>query len=287
MKSGGGGIRRLAPLLLVSLLLHLAVFFAASGSYRQESAGRHMPPNLTVTYLEPGQDHENHPRTASPGPVAESEPRHSIRHESRLVTPSVTQQSRMPGTGAVPSSAPIQEGGAVRDVSRSIPSLTEAAPAATANTGNREMSPGTGLAGRVTGAGSGGASGVGSVTGAGRNEGSGPGGGQGIDPAGMAGGSSQRRTAYQDLVKRLIEAHKEYPFAARRSRHEGSCRRRFVLDRNGTIRLVELLSSCGHALLDEAATRAIMAVGAFPPLPDDFRGAEEAFTISMTFTLSR
>ena len=97
----------------------------------------------------------------------------------------------------------------------------------------------------------------------------------------------QRRAAYRDNLKRLIEAHKEYPYAARSSRQEGSCLRRFTLNRRGSIKRIEALSSCGYLLLDEAATRAIAAVGTFPPLPDEFKEAEETFTITMTFTLAR
>jgi len=92
---------------------------------------------------------------------------------------------------------------------------------------------------------------------------------------------------YQSQLKRLIEAHKVYPLAARRSGREGSCLRRFTLGRNGAVKRVDAVSSCGHPFLDEAATSAITAVGTFPPLPDVFAGTEEAFTITMTFTLAR
>ena len=99
--------------------------------------------------------------------------------------------------------------------------------------------------------------------------------------------SLPRRAAYQALLRRLIEAHKEYPLASRKSRREGSCQRRFVLDRAGSLKHIETISSCGHVFLDEAATRAIASVGTFPPLPDAFKGAEEVFTITMTFSLAR
>ena len=138
-----------------------------------------------------------------------------------------------------------------------------------------------------TGTGSGGGTTVGSVTGAGHRDGGGPGGVPGNGPSGTTRGSLQRRAAYQETLKRLIEAHKEYPFAARRLRQEGSCQRRFILSRSGSVKRIEALTSCGYILLNEAATSAITAVGTFPPLPDDFKGAEETFTITMTFTLAR
>ena len=99
-------------------------------------------------------------------------------------------------------------------------------------------------------------------------------------------GSTPGRGAYQAKLKSLVEAHKEYPLAARRSGREGSCQRRFVLGRDGSLKRVESLSSCGHPFLDSAATQAIIGVGTFPPLPEEYSGAEERFTITITFTLT-
>ena len=101
-----------------------------------------------------------------------------------------------------------------------------------------------------------------------------------------AGAWSSSRSAYQAKLKSLVEAHKEYPLAARRSGREGSCRRRFSLGRDGSLKRVEELTTCGHPFLDSAATRAITAVGKFPPLPEEYPGTEESFTITMTFSLA-
>jgi len=110
---------------------------------------------------------------------------------------------------------------------------------------------------------------------------------RGSDSPGSASGSlSRRRAAYQAQLKSLIEAHRQYPVAARKAGWEGSCQRRFVLGRDGSLKRVEALSSCGHPFLDAAATKAITAVGGFPPLPEEFPGGEESFCITMTFTLA-
>jgi TonB family protein len=105
--------------------------------------------------------------------------------------------------------------------------------------------------------------------------------------ASRTGTASARRSAYQARLKSLVEAHKQYPLAARSSGREGSCQRRFVLGRDGSLKRVEELSSCGHPFLDAAASRAITGVGKFPPLPEEFPGPEEGFTITMTFTLGK
>lgn len=143
--------------------------------------------------------------------------------------------------------------------------------------------------GTLKGSGSGSNGKGGSIAVSGGHGGRGPAGAQGTGASthGTAQAAGHQRAAYQELLKRLVEAHKEYPLAARRSRKEGSCKRRFVLSRSGTLRQVEALSSCGYEYLDDAATRAIRAVGAFPPLPDEIAGAEASFTVSITFTLGR
>ena len=114
--------------------------------------------------------------------------------------------------------------------------------------------------------------------------------GAGAGPAaasspGKAGAHRELRGNYQALLKRLVEAHKEYPLAARKSGREGSCRRRFLLRRDGSLQQVESLSSCGHPFLDAAATRAISSVGAFPPVPAEL-SPEEPFEVTITFALA-
>ena len=104
---------------------------------------------------------------------------------------------------------------------------------------------------------------------------------------GNSGTPSLRGGAYQAQLKRLIEAHKEYPLAARKAGVEGSCQRRFLLGPDGALKRVETVSSCGHPFLDTAATRAISTVGAFPPPPAEFAGSEEPFSVTITFTLAR
>jgi protein TonB len=262
VKPAGGGIRRLAPLLALSLLLHLAVLLAISGSIRQKPADSLPQLPMTVDYVDSG---------------------------ANLGRPLQNPASRTAAPReAAPKSRPVMvplQGSPVRDSSRVIAPIS-VLPVSTAKKGIMEMSLGKSQGGMETGTGSGGGSKVGSVTAAGHRDGGGPGGLQGNGPPGSTGGSRQRRAAYQETLKRLIEAHKEYPFAARRLRQEGSCQRRFILSRSGSVKQVEALTSCGYTYLNEAATRAITAVGTFPPLPDDFRGAEEAFTITIIFTLT-
>nr|WP_269145410.1 energy transducer TonB [Geomonas sp. RF6] len=84
-----------------------------------------------------------------------------------------------------------------------------------------------------------------------------------------------------------MEAHKKYPVAARRMRQEGSCQRAVILSRDGGLKGVETLSSCGHDSLDQAATGAIRAVGNYPPFPAELSLHEARFNVTITFGLSR
>ena len=144
----------------------------------------------------------------------------------------------------------------------------------------------------VTGTGSGT---FGSGTGAGANGGgtggsggaAGSGGGHGSGSAAARGTGVGRRRHYQLLLKRIIEAHKQYPLASRRHGEEGSCQRRFVLARDGSLKHVESVTSCDHTFLDEAATRAIVSVGKFPPFPAEMEEREASFTVTIIFSLSR
>ncbi|MDD2852796.1 MAG: TonB family protein [Desulfuromonadaceae bacterium] len=263
MKTGEGGIAGLAPLLLASLLLHLAVLVAAFNPGRQETGLRQMSTNMVVEYLTGGKNEVKKQGTA---PLQKT-------------LPPVSRRTLAHGVMAASVPQPRQIPVAVRSVQQ------RASPPGVPVTRSAASAGATGLSiGREA-----------------ETASSGPDPGAVIDRhaadsaivtqqnngTASAASSPLARVAYQEQLKRLIEAHKEYPLAARRSRREGSCQRQFILDHNGSLKHIESISSCGHPFLDEAATQAIAAVGTFPPLPDVFKGSEETFIITMTFTLAR
>ena len=289
MNAGGGGIRRLAPLLLVSLLLHLALLVVVQAC-RQRGADRRSAGPMSVDYVEVEAQRGARKEAAPLAPVAVT-PAAPLRLPTpRPVPPASVALPERPQparTVAPPPSARPVTGHAAPPAGG--PAGLGVAPLAPGVTGGGEVSVRTLGGGQGAGRGSGTGSGTGGapVTGATRHEGGAPGAAAGNSPGGGPAASLSRRAAYQALVRRLIEEHKEYPLAARRARREGSCERRFVLDRGGAVRRVEALTSCGHPFLDEAATRAVTAVGVFPPLPDAFPGTEAAFTVTISFTLAR
>lgn len=256
MKSDCGGIGRFAPLLLASLLLHLAVIMMATTN----AAKQYVSPSMVVEYLD---------RASHPG-----DPPHQ---KLQQVTPKPPERSATHSAATMPAPAPVAEPAV----------LTHKPMGEVTATVNRTPAENRGVrSGRDAVA-----SPAGAVPGSGSQQ-QVPAGPESIQRTSDAAASAQRdslqrRTSYQAEIKKLIEAHKEYPLAARRSGREGSCQRRFILGRNGTLKNVEVLTSCGHPFLDQAATSAITSVGKFPPLPDDFKGVEEAFAITIKFTLSQ
>lgn len=59
----------------------------------------------------------------------------------------------------------------------------------------------------------------------------------------------------------------EYPLLARRRKWEGTAKFLVELDREGSLTLLELSESSGHALLDEAGLRALEATKFLPGTP--------------------
>jgi protein TonB len=67
-----------------------------------------------------------------------------------------------------------------------------------------------------------------------------------------------------DDIRRRVQAALEYPPIARRREVAGETLVRFEIGADGRARDVEVLRSSGRALLDGAATRAVVAAGVLP-----------------------
>lgn len=317
-------LTRLNPLLL-SLLLHLAIVcFAGSGLLKREVSREAPSTGIVVAYLDPGDFEVTGKPGATQGGQAPTGS--SVAGQEQVPTGlAVTGQERAPTGSAVagqervparttPAPGPVPNAGQFlsQQAPLSAASLSTRLPAAESSgvkIGSFDPSPaGSGVPGAVKTAGNGSAESKGGAPAAAgaRNDGTKAGlaaatstahSGGGVLVGALAGGNSaathtpapspSRPGAYQAQLKSLIEAHKQYPLACRKSGREGSCQRRFLLGRDGILRRVETLSSCGHPFLDAAATQAITAVGKFPPLPEEFKGIEESFSVTITFTLAR
>lgn len=273
MSRGRAHPGRLDRLLLTSLLLHLVVLFAAGALLEREPLLVRAGSSMVVEYLDTGADkgaalagatsRQPVPTGAAPPGLPAAAAATPAAGRSAAATLPSPQQAPLPAA----SFSPARQGAAATEVKSGSADASPAGPGAARSHDSKGASP---VAAQLGGGAPGGAS-------------------VGVSPAvaPASGASVLRRGAYQSQLRSLIEAHKQYPLACRRSGREGSCQRRLTVARDGSLKRVEALSSCGHPFLDAAATRAITDVGGFPPLPEEFRGAEESFSITITFALAR
>lgn len=98
-------------------------------------------------------------------------------------------------------------------------------------------------------------------------------------------GTGSARSDYLALCRRLIENNKDYPLMARKGRIEGTVLVRCVLECTGKMKSSGVSKSSGSGLLDNAALRAVLSVGQFPPVPPELPGSELVLDIPITFRL--
>jgi periplasmic protein TonB len=109
-------------------------------------------------------------------------------------------------------------------------------------------------------------SGSGEMAGAGRGRG-GPGG-----PGGGSGGLAAAQNRYLSLIRARILAHRHYPPMARARQMEGVVHLRFTLAANGSLsRGVQIVKPSGFTVLDEQASRCVLAAAPFPPFPAELQ----------------
>lgn len=108
------------------------------------------------------------------------------------------------------------------------------------------------------------------------------GGGRGSGQGEGKGGGGQGRAGDPRLAEiwKRIDRSKYYPEAARRERLEGSPRVSFSIEQDGSIRDLSLKTSCGKAILDEAAKETIRRAAPLPFYP-------APITLAVTYELKR
>ena len=92
---------------------------------------------------------------------------------------------------------------------------------------------------------------------------------------------------YDGLLVAQIQRNKNYPPAAQRTNIQGRPVVRFTLARNGSLLSVELLKSCGHSMLDDAAVATIKRAAPFPPFPPELTQPENTWNVPVNFELLR
>jgi len=124
---------------------------------------------------------------------------------------------------------------------------------------------------------------------------SGSAGGDGDSAVGRPGGDATRSGAGVDLgalkkgynrsVFEYIQRHKEYPSLARRAGIDGRVVLDVVIGGDGRIQEVEIHSSSGHDMLDEAALETLRELNKLPSPPSELGWQRKRLRIPMTYRL--
>jgi protein TonB len=104
-------------------------------------------------------------------------------------------------------------------------------------------------------------------------------------PAVDSGLANQLEDQYRAALRDAIEKNKHYPRRARQLKREGSVVVRFIIERDGSIRNIEILHSSGMRILDDAALQAVRKTSAFEPFPDAIQREFWRFDLPMHYNL--
>jgi len=119
--------------------------------------------------------------------------------------------------------------------------------------------------------------------GSGRALGTPDGGAAGSERVGGAAGAAT--DPYPAMVLSWLEAHKRYPDRARLAGQEGVVTVAITLDRRGRLIRVNLVTSSGHALLDDAALAQVRDAHPFPPAPPGAQWSRRRFEAPIVYRL--
>jgi len=90
---------------------------------------------------------------------------------------------------------------------------------------------------------------------------------------------------YRRLIIQLIEENKFYPNRARKMRKEGKVLVSFTLNRNGSLRDLNILEVIGHSSFKKATMKAVQTSENFPPFPDNSHRQTWSFKTTLTYRL--
>jgi len=90
---------------------------------------------------------------------------------------------------------------------------------------------------------------------------------------------------YREIIQRKIYEARRYPSRSIANEEEGVANVRFVIEADGSVDGVEVVSSSGYFLLDRAAVDAVRRAAPFPPLPTGFPFDRTTVSLAVGFRL--
>ena len=100
-----------------------------------------------------------------------------------------------------------------------------------------------------------------------------------IDLVGLA------ENEYRNIIVSKIEQNKFYPKRVKRMRKEGDVTVEFILNRNGSIRDMQVIKVIGPSALKKAALKAIKVSALFPPFPEQSPRQQWSFKTNLQYRL--
>lgn len=111
--------------------------------------------------------------------------------------------------------------------------------------------------------------------------------GMGGSGAGAAAGVRAAQLDYFSLLAATLNKHKRYPYPAKRARHEGTVKLRFVIEKDGRVTRFEIAESSGYPLLDNATIEMLKRASPLPPIPDHLERDRLTVALPIEFSLRR
>jgi len=92
---------------------------------------------------------------------------------------------------------------------------------------------------------------------------------------------------YRNEIIRLIESKKYYPKRLQKMRKEGDVLVAFTLNRDGSVKGVEVLNVQGSSLFKKAALKAVQSAALFPSFPQESSRETWSFKVPLSYRLLR
>jgi periplasmic protein TonB len=90
---------------------------------------------------------------------------------------------------------------------------------------------------------------------------------------------------WQSALGAWLQQHRTYPQAARQDNEQGRAVVRFTVDRDGHVADVELVTSSGSRILDDAA-QAMLRGANVPPFPAEMTQDQAVITVPLRYSLT-
>lgn len=90
---------------------------------------------------------------------------------------------------------------------------------------------------------------------------------------------------YRSALNRAAGKYRDYPRYARQREWEGAARLRLEIDAEGRLRDIRVLSSSGHAVLDDSATTMMRKAQRDTPVPPSLRGRAFSVEVAVLYEL--